>query len=221
MSQRPDPARAIVFDLDGTLVDSRRDIAAATNHALASHGFPPLPELEIAGYVGDGARSLLARASRLGTKTPELDELLATFLDYYQNHPADFTKPTAGAERALEALRCPLGLCTNKPRRTTMALLRALGWEERFAATVAGGDLPVCKPAPEPLLEIARLVQTPPGRLIMVGDGPQDIECGRAVGCFTVGIPGALIPEERLLAAGPHAVLRSLVELPALVAHLD
>jgi 2-phosphoglycolate phosphatase len=215
------PARAVVFDLDGTLVDSLADIASATNHTLATHGRAQLAESEIAGYVGDGARLLLARAARLEPTAAELDQMLRTFLDYYTAHAAERTVLAAGAREALAALAgssFPLALLTNKPRETTSALLTALRLEATFSVVIAGGDLAAQKPDPLPLRQIAQRLGLAPGELVMVGDSPQDVDCGRAAGARTVGVLGGIAARERLLATRPDAVLDSLAELPALIA---
>ena len=211
-------AEAVVFDLDGTLIDSRSDIAAAANHMLRTHGYPELPQGTIAGYVGDGARLLVARCTRLSEDASELDALLETFLEYYTDHPTDQSRFMPAAIETLDALApLPLAICTNKPRQTTDAVLTALGLLPRFAVVVAGGDLPHKKPEPEPLLYIAGQLSLHPHCLVMVGDGPQDVECGRAVGARTVGVEGGIIPSERLVAARPDALIPSLAELPALL----
>ena len=143
------PVRGIVFDLDGTLVDSRRDIAEAANHALAKHGLAPLPHAELESFVGDGAPLLMARAARLAVEDERVRALVADFLDYYSEHPVDHTGLMPGAEQALTQLSSlPLAVCTNKPRRTTLAVLRGLALSERFAGVVAGDDLPQKKPDP-------------------------------------------------------------------------
>jgi len=214
------PAQAVVFDLDGTLIDSRSDIAAAANHMLDAHGYRQLPADAIASYVGDGARLLVARCTGLSEDAPELDALLKTFLEYYTRHPTDQTRFMPATLETLDALATvPLAICTNKPRRTTDAVLAALGLLPRFAVVVAGGDFPQKKPQPEPLLHIARRLELDPRGLVIVGDGPQDVECGRAVGARTVGVEGGIIPRERLVAARPDELLPSLGHLPALVEH--
>ena len=127
-SQRPRRLRGAVFDLDGTLIDSRGDIAAACLHALAAHGFPTLPEATLLTYVGDGARPLLSRAAGIEPSDPRLDALYASFIAYYQAHPVVHTRLCDGAESALSKLSpLALALCTNKPRETTELVLAALG----------------------------------------------------------------------------------------------
>ncbi len=212
---------AIVFDLDGTLVDSRRDIAAAANHALTLRGYPALPLDEVAAAVGDGARVLLARLSREAPESAAVDALLQAFLPYYTAHAADATRLMPGAAEALVALRAlPLALCTNKPRDTTNALLRALKIESLFSAVIGGGDLARLKPDPMPLAVIAQQFGLQASELAIVGDGPQDILCGRAAGSLTIGVLGGIAREAALRNAAPDLLLASLWELPPALAAL-
>jgi 2-phosphoglycolate phosphatase len=209
----------LVFDLDGTLIDSRLDIAHATNHALAESGRPALSVDEISSYVGDGARVLLARAVRLEPDAAEVEPLLQSFLHYYDAHATDHTELLPGAHEALAALaHLPLALCTNKPRSTTNAVLSNLRFPAEFKVVVAGGDLPKNKPDPLPLQYIARELGLSTAELVMVGDGPQDILCAKAAGSRSVGVEGGIQTRERLIAAQPDVLLLSLAELPALVA---
>ena len=210
--------KVVVFDLDGTLVDSGKDIAQATNHALVSHGFPPLALGEVLSHVGDGVRLLLARSARLAADDSRLDGVLATFLDHYSEHAIDHTRPLPGVIEALEALSdFTLAVCTNKPRKTTEIVLRGLELADRFATVIAGGDLPQNKPDPAPLHEIARRLRVTPNELVMVGDGPQDVQAGRAAGARTVGVLGGIADSDRLIASRPDAVVQSLIELPELL----
>jgi phosphoglycolate phosphatase len=221
LSERQRQIRGVVFDLDGTLVDSRRDIAEAANHALAQADFPRLTHDELASYVGDGAASLMARAARLDVSDPRTAALVAAFLDYYADHPIDFTRPMPGALEALDALGDhALGVCTNKPRRTVLAVLRGLGLEPRFGALVAGDDLKERKPHPAMVREAARLLGLPPQALVMVGDGPQDVLAGKAAGAFTIGVRGGILDFERLAQAEPDLMLDSLHELPDALSRL-
>lgn len=216
------PPTAIAFDLDGTLIDSRGDIVAAVNHALLRTGRPALPGAVIVRFVGDGARSLCARAAQLPEGADEVSTLVDHFVEYYLEHPVDFTRWTPGAQETLEtfAEQMPdiaLGICTNKPRSTSEAVLVALGIRTRFRAIVAGGDLPEKKPAPGPLLHLAKALRVAPESMVMVGDGPQDIECARRAGVRSVGVDSGFVSPERLMAAHPDVLLHSLAELPEVI----
>ncbi|HZU84083.1 MAG TPA: HAD-IA family hydrolase [Polyangiaceae bacterium] len=214
---RPLPApRAFAFDLDGTLIDSRRDIAAACNHVLVTAGRAPLEEDVIATFVGDGARALLARAFGLDRGAPEIESLHDEFVRYYAAHPVVHTDWMHGALDALSALAPrPLAVVTNKTRTVTLAILDALGARARFAAVYGAGDGPL-KPSPEPVLSVARAMAVSPADLWVVGDAVQDIGAGRAAGSATVAVLGGFQPEARLRAANPDRVIASLAELPAL-----
>ncbi len=204
---------AVVFDLDGTLIDSRNDIAAAVNHALLATGRRALTPSVIGGFVGDGARVLLARAAKVPEADPALDDLLTRFLDYYVSHPVDFSKWADGAPDVLDRIAeqdLPVCLCTNKARVVTDAILAALGVRTRFRAIYAGGDGPEKKPAPGPLLTLAKRLGVAPASMVMVGDGTQDVECARAVGCRVIGVVSGMAPRERLIGAKPDVVIDSL-----------
>ncbi len=211
--------RAVVFDLDGTLVDSALDIANAVNHALERAALPALPLERVKSFVGDGARTLLARASGLAEADARFEPLFADFFEYYNAHATAFTRPLPGATEALEALepRLPLALATNKLRSSTEAVLSALELARYFRVIVAGGDAPRPKPSAEPLVYVARELGVQTAELVMVGDGPQDVLSGRAAGARSVAVRGGMASDERLLAAEPDAVLDSLAELPALI----
>lgn len=215
------PPLAVVFDLDGTLIDSRGDIVAALNHALLRTGRGPLPAQLIVRFVGDGARLLISRSAQLPEDSREVDELLEHFLNYYVEHPVDFTRWMEGAREVLDTLSAmpdlALALCTNKPRASTDVVLSALGITDFFRATYAGGDLPEKKPSPVPLLHLAELMGLPPAGIVMVGDGPQDVESARAAGMRSVVIEGGICSLERVLIAGPDVLLHSLVELPEII----
>jgi phosphoglycolate phosphatase len=204
---------AAIFDLDGTLVDSAGDIAAAVNHALEAEGRTRLPVAAVRRLVGDGARMLVARAF---AQPPEaVDRPLAIFHAYYTAHPCEETALMPGALAALDALAgARLALVTNKPRDATLPVLEALGLAPRFAAIYAGGDGPL---KPDPTAIRAVLGGVAPGRAWVIGDGPQDVAAGRAAGCFTVAVLGGYGDEARLRAAAPDVVLASLAELPELL----
>lgn len=210
----------VVFDLDGTLVDSCEDIARAANYCLEHAGFPARTSAEIKEFIGDGSRVLLARATGLAPADPILDEMLERFFVYYTAHAVDHTRLLPGAREVLAALaHLPRALCTNKPRVTTLALLEGLGIDGEFDVVVAAGDVPHHKPHPAPLERASELLGVACSRLVLVGDGPQDVACARAAGARSIGISEAIIvPLERLSASGPDAIV-ALADVPALIQH--
>ncbi len=211
---------AVVFDLDGTLIDSRGDIAAACNFALTSVDRSPLSETRIAGFVGDGARVLLARALGLPDADPLVDRALTSFHRYYEDHPAVYTTLLPGACDVLDALGDrPVALVTNKPRGATIAVLAALGLSERFASVRTGSDGPL-KPDPRAILDALRWMGIDAKDAWMVGDGEQDVRAGRAAGCATVGVKGGFQGDTKLIAAEPDALVDSLSALAEIVRKL-
>lgn len=174
------PARAALFDLDGTLIDSSADIAAAANVARAAAGLPPLPEGVIAGYVGDGAEKLIERAVPDGDRV----RAMAAFTAHYAAHCTERTRPYPGIPQALTALRDAgwiLGVVSNKPDAFSVAILERLGLLPLFAG-VRGGDR-AKKPDPAALDELFAAFGAAPAASWMVGDHVTDIRAARAAGC--------------------------------------
>lgn len=226
MSSRAAGLRPLVFDLDGTLVDSRRDIAAAANHALEETGRPTQSVEQICLFVGNGAPFLLCSLARL--IDPEISdesalaELAGPFGEYYLAHPADHGTLLPGVAELLapneadrpEAVQGrALCLCTNKPRPVTDRVVEAFGWGPVLASVVGAGDTLRKKPHPDPLLKVAEDLGVAPSSLVMIGDGPQDVGVGKAVGAVTIGVRGGLLPESQLEAAAPDLILPTLESL--------
>jgi phosphoglycolate phosphatase len=208
--------RALLLDLDGTLVDSRRDIAEAANVARQAHGLAPLPLADIYPMIGDGARMLVVRAFGFppDVPAPELEAALTTFKASYAEHPCVHTTLIPGAKELFTSgLAC--ALYTNKPRDITELVLRALGIADAFAATWCGGDGPL-KPAPDGVFTLLEKLRLERDEVWMIGDGPQDVGAGRAAGVFTVAIPG-IAERELVIAAKPDRVLDSLEDLVRLL----
>jgi phosphoglycolate phosphatase len=204
--------RGVVFDLDGTLIDSRADIAQACNHVLEAAGRAPLPVETISGFVGDGARALLARAFGIADSAPELDALLEQWQRYYIAHPVDHTLLMHGAVRALRELNARgirLAIVTNKARAVTLAIIEALGIAPQLHALYAGGDGPL-KPHPKSIVIMAQALQYTTRELWVVGDGTQDIEAAHAAGAKAIAIAGGFNCEATLRAAAPDAYFESL-----------
>lgn len=172
----------IVFDLDGTLIDSRKDIADAANLLLESRGAPALPEQTIARMIGNGAATLVARAFEAAGQEPPPDAL-DRFLDIYGDRLLRHTRPYAGVPNALEALaaRATLALLTNKPTAATREILSGLGLSKYFPVErVIGGDGPFPrKPQPEGLLRLIADADVDPQRTILVGDSLTDWRTAR------------------------------------------
>jgi phosphoglycolate phosphatase len=228
---------ALLFDLDGTLVDSRRDIADACNASLDALGLPPLAFEQILPMIGDGARALLVRAvaavlARPGAHAPGaardaagaegteaiVEAAFAAFKVRYLARPCVHTVLLPGARELLEDVRragIACALVTNKPREVTDALLATLGVSDAFGGVWGGGDGPL-KPAPDGVVAMLARLGVPASQAWMIGDGPQDIGAGKAAGCRTIGVPG-IAERERLLASAPDAVCESLHEVRALL----
>ena len=172
---------AVIFDLDGTLVDSAPDIHSAVNEVLAMDGIAPLSFETVRGFVGGGVPVLIERVIRACGLSPERQaDYCALFMEVYEEDPAGLTVAYEGVESALDALwPMPLGLCTNKPYGPTRGLLAHMAWTERFGVIVAGDTLPVRKPDPAPLREaVARIG----GRAVFVGDSEVDVETAQRAG---------------------------------------
>jgi 2-phosphoglycolate phosphatase len=211
--------KLVIFDLDGTLIDSRGDIAAAANHALEVAGRATLSVEKISTMVGDGARMLVARAFDLPPDAPELEASLDEFHAYYTQNPAVFSTYLPGAREALAALQnenVKLALATNKPRATTLATMTAMDMTKYFSAVTAGGDGPL-KPAPDSLLRILKALAVDPKDAWMVGDGPQDIGAAHAAGCVAIAVGGGFVSRAILEAAKPDAWIDTLNELAPLI----
>lgn len=213
--------RAVIFDLDGTLIDSRADIAQACNHVLQWAGREALPVETISGFVGNGARALLAGAFGLPSEAAELDAAFAEWQRYYAAHPVGHTRFMPGAERALQALSVrgvPLALVTNKDRRVTEQILAALGIAPRFDAVYAGGDGPL-KPSAEPVLRVCATLGVEPCNTWLVGDGVQDVAAARAAKARAIAVSNGFHSAQRLRAAGADAVYASLDAFAAALPH--
>lgn len=198
----------MAFDLDGTLVDSRRDIADAANELLVSCGEHPLDEATVGRMVGDGAATLVARVFRAAARQPPADAL-ARFLAYYGTRLTAHTRPYPGIPDALRELsaRYTLAVLTNKPLDATRLMLDTLGLAPHFPPhLVIGGDGPYPrKPDPAGLIALAAAVGTQPERVCLVGDSMVDLATARAAGaacCLAAyGFGFASVPEAELAEA--------------------
>ena len=177
-------AALVVFDLDGTLVDSSVDLANALNALLAELGAPRLADTAIIAMVGEGASVLVRRALEASGLDPGTPHALERFLAHYDPHLLDHTAPYPGMVDALDAIgaRVPMAVLTNKPARATELMLDGLALRAYFR-DVIGGDTPFGrKPAPAALLHLANEAGVAPGRVLMVGDSAVDLATARNAG---------------------------------------
>ena len=184
-------ARLVVFDLDGTLIDSSRDLAAAVNRALqrTAPGAPPLSEDVVRSFIGSGARVLIARSLDRAAVARSVDDVLPVFLEEYSRGLLDATRLYPGTAEALERLRfCPLAVLTNKPGDMSRAILEGLGVADRFFRIYGAGDVEARKPDPAGLRRIAAEAGVAPAAAVMVGDSGIDVQTGRAAGALTAGV---------------------------------
>ena len=186
-TQQPPAVRAVLFDLDGTLVDSAPDLAIALNRLLAEEGKTELPYDLIRDQVSNGGNALVALGFGVKLGEPNQPELRQRLLDLYQENIGENSRIFEGLEvllKELDGLPVPWGIVTNKPRIYTDLLLREL--RIHAAAVVCPEDLGVSKPDPAPLLLAARQLATPPKQCLYVGDHVRDIEAGRRAGMQTL-----------------------------------
>lgn len=191
--------RLAIFDLDGTLVDSLDDLHASVNHALGVVGLPARSREEVRGYVGEGARLLLARA--VSPQDHLLEPALAAWRAHYDAHCLDHTRAFPGIEALLAGAGRRLAVHTNKPGAMARKILDGLGLLPRFAAVVGGDEAPR-KPDPAGVLEILARVGAAPRDAVFVGDSRVDVETARAAGVPLVGVTWGLASRADLVAAG-------------------
>lgn len=202
----------VVFDLDGTLVDSRLDLAAAVDHVLQVLGVPLLPFETIYGFIGEGARRLVQRS--LGpAHAHRVDEALALFLAYYGQHLLDRTHPYPGVAETVATLHACgviLSVLSNKPEELSRAILAGCAPAGRgllpyFTAVIGGDSLPARKPDPSGLRCLSELTGIPTERTLLVGDSRIDIETARAAGVAFCGVTWGIRPDE-VLAEGQRVI---------------
>ncbi len=181
--------RAVLFDLDGTLIDSAPDLAGAANDMRRDRGLPLRPYEALRPVVGSGARGMLGAAFDLTPAHPEFDAMRTEFLDRYEARMAELTRvfePVWPLLDALDQRGIAWGIVTNKATRFAAPLATALQLHPRAATLVAGDTTAHAKPHPEPLLEAARRLGVDPTACAYVGDDPRDVQAGRAAGMRTV-----------------------------------
>ena len=227
------PPRLLVFDLDGTLIDSRIDLVNSVNATLQQFGRQALPDHVIASYIGDGASTLVRRALEHNhgngppsdsTEQSTLNEALLWFLAYYRLHKLDFTHVYPGVLEALTTIRkrnllLPMAVLTNKPVGPSRAICAGLGLETFFFANYGGDSFATKKPDPGGLLrliaEASEMGQAvTPAETVLIGDSHVDVETARAAGARSLGCTFGLSPDT-LAAARADATVDHASEWPA------
>ena len=181
----------MLFDLDGTLIDSAPDLAGASNDMRLARGLPALPYECLRPMVGSGARGMVGAAFGVGPEDAGFQALREEFLSRYELRMTQDTRVFADmlpVLKALEARACLWGIVTNKAMRFTEPLVRALGLQGRAAVVIAGDTTAHAKPHPAPLLEAARRMGFEPCQCAYVGDDLRDVQAGRAAGMTTVAV---------------------------------
>jgi len=188
----------VIFDLDGTLVDSQLDLANAVNAARAHLGLDPIEVDRIASYVGDGAPVLIRRALGPEATETEVQQALQFFYDYYREHMLDHTRPYPGVRSALDRLRdagVKMAVLTNKPVRFSQALVDGLGLGGHFFRVYGGNSFEQKKPHPIGVETLLAESGAAPDRALMVGDSAVDVRTARNAGIAVCGVTYGFQPE--------------------------
>lgn len=233
--------QGILFDLDGTLVDSLRDLHAGVNHALGVLDRPPHDLERIRQFIGNGVRALLARSLLGPEEVPDgasdevrqdcltrhverarqqdasrFERALEAFDEHYSAHCTRFTRPYPGVVEMLEELRArslPLAVVSNKPERFTRQVLEDLELASYFDHVVGGDTTPHPKPHPAPVENAVLRLELEPARTLMVGDSPPDLLSGRRAGCRIVAVTYGFTSPERLASYEPDLTIDHPSEL--------
>ncbi|MFQ6333958.1 phosphoglycolate phosphatase [Methylophilus sp. 3sh_L] len=221
--------KLVMFDLDGTLLDTAPQIAEAANRMLVALGKPMLPQAQIATYIGEGVQNLIKRCL---TGSVQVEPEAALFAQaqplYHDFYTANATQsqPFAGVVPALQQLKkhgYRLACVTNKPEKFTLPLLQQAGLADFFEVIISGDSLPKKKPDPLPLLHICQKLGVLPAQAVLVGDSETDIQAAHAAGCFVVTVPYGYNQGREIDVATVDATVQqltdvvNLLELPALL----
>ncbi len=232
----------VLFDLDGTLLDTLEDLVASANFALAEEGLPLSTHAEMRSYISGGARSMLSywvvkvieQRSPMpypGINTvaeahrPLFERLVTRMMDHYEKNPAHHTRYFGGMEAVLEDIErreIPWGIVTNKRERFTQPLVKALGIASRTRCIISGDTTAEAKPHPLPLLEASSRLGIAPEHCVYIGDAARDIEAGRRAGMMTLAaLYGYLNSEEDVDSWGADDALETPLDLLQWMEHQE
>lgn len=219
------PARTIVFDLDGTLIDTAPDLIDTLNVVFAREGLPSVAYDSARHLVGAGARTMIARGVEAHGRTlppAKLDQMFADFIAYYSEHIADRSRPFPGLIETLDALAAQgdcLAVCTNKLERLSLRLLDALGLARRFAAICGQDTFGIQKPDPDVLRRTIAAAGGDMQRAIMIGDSITDIRTARAAGIPVIAVDFGY-SDKPVMELSPDDIISHFAQLPASIAAL-
>ena len=213
----PLPVDLLIFDLDGTIADTRRDLTDAVNHVRAAFGQAPLDVRTVTGYVGDGVDRLLERA--LPGLSPEtLREARSVFDAFYAAHYCDHTRPYPGIPEVLRRFaHKKRAVLTNKAEPFVAPMLERMGLRACFDVVQGARPGLPAKPDPAPVLRLLERCDAPPERTLLIGDGPQDVRAGQAARVHTCAVTYGFRPADELRALAPDFVIDDPLALLSLL----
>jgi len=213
--------RAVLFDMDGTLLDSAPDFIAICQAMRAERALAPIADKLIRDQVSGGARAMVAATFAMDPEHAEFEALRLEFLERYQQHCAVLTRPFDGINELLEDIEkanLRWGVATNKPVRYAEPIMQQLGLAQRSAVLVCPDHVSRSKPDPEMLHLACQQLQLEPGEVLFIGDDERDIEAGRAAGCRTVAVSyGYIHPQDNPANWGADALVEHPRELRQLL----
>ena len=219
MTTQPKRAcRLFIFDLDGTLIDSRADLVTSLNLALVKLGHTTLSTAQIGSFVGEGVNTLIRRSLRAVTgQEPDIASIQAAvqvYMDQYADHLLEKTYLRDNALKMLDALAgAHCAVVTNKPERFSRIILDGLGIADRFAIVLGGDSVEHPKPKPDALFKAMEFCRATPAETVMIGDSLTDIHAGKAAGTMTCAIMGGFRPDEELRTSGSDFLIGDLSQL--------
>lgn len=212
----------LIFDLDGTLIDSKKDLTISTNAVRQHFGMEPLDEATVGSYVGNGAAVLVRRAMGPEATEPMIEEGLQCFLKFYRAHALEHTHLYSGVREAVAELSAQghtLGVLTNKPGKISTDIVAALGLAKIFSRVYGGDMLPAKKPDPTGILALMQESGTAANETVMIGDSAVDVQTARNAGVGSCGVLWGFQPEG-FRTWPPDVYASSPSELPGAIAEL-